>query len=73
MYIIRVVKANTDEYVDLGKFRSNKIAKETIIILANEIEENLPDGDKIKIHMGVYSFIHTPKGMSPLTYFITTD
>jgi hypothetical protein len=73
MYIIRAIKAHSDEFVDLGKFRSNKIAKETIVKLANEMMADLPAGDDIKIYMGIHSFVHTPKGMSPIIYYITVD
>jgi hypothetical protein len=73
MYIIRAVKAQTVEYVDIGEFRSNKLAKETLTNIANDFEESLKTGDTIKRFMGIHQFVHTPKGMSPIIYFITTD
>jgi hypothetical protein len=73
MYIIRATKSHTDEFVDLGKFRSIKIAKETMVKLANEMEADLPKGDEIKVYMGIHSFVHKPKGMSPIVYYITVD
>jgi hypothetical protein len=73
MYIIRALKSHTDEYSDLGKFRSNKIAQDTIAMLAEQMSEDLPDGDSIKVFMGINQFTHHPKKGSPIIYYITTD
>lgn len=70
MYIIRAVKANTNEFVDIAKLRSKKEAKVAIIQVAEELHDN---GESLDIHMGIHQFTHHPKKGSDIVYFITVD
>lgn len=73
MYIIRAVKANTNEFSDIARFRSQIKAKETLMQISAELHENLPSGDRIQVFMGINQFTHFPKKGSPVVYFITFD